>query len=448
MVAILAISFIQLWHTALDPLVGSKLAAETVNGGDSAFIAQRLYDAGNDLTWTIRSIVSALIFIFALVFTFKSAAKKAAVMGLLITTVGLTSCKPYNTKEFVEIKPSQTAYFIPLIGENKTSQVKFDSESYEAFKKVGVKRIEIPKEWLQTGRADSEGKWIPSARVLIVDRSSITRHWTKDGYTGSTKEDQAVHVESKDSVNFTLGFRVTAYVAEEDTSKFLYYNSNRIKEASGGSYQVIGLDEILDNEVLARIQKVASVEFGSYDLDAARTKKAEVYKKIDEEVIPFFHERGITILTIAQTGGLDYENKQIQAAIDRTVMDQQLKVSALAEKEAQLVKNETIKLEAEAKASAMLTAAKAEAEAKFVVQEQVAKGMLLVADATKQTGSSDAYIRLQELEVKKELAKQYKGGVPSVLIIGGSSGTNGLTPFLPITPETLRQFDAAAKSGN
>ncbi len=447
--AIVAITAINIWNTTVDPLVGSKLAAETVNGGDSAFMAQRLYEGAKEFGWGLKALLSFFVALGAWALTRNKAQailKRASEsVGVLVSgsiiTLGMTGCKPFNTPEYVEVRPSETAYFIPLVGDNKEAQAQFDSKAYESYKKVGIKRILVPKEWLPTGRMNSDGKWIPTARIIIVDRSSENRFWTKEQNKGSTKEDQAVSVESKDSVAFSMGFKVTAYVAEEDTSTFLYFNANRIKESGTGSYQVVGLDEIMDNEVLTRIQKVVATEFGKYALDEGRTMKSEVYAKVDADVIPFFKTRGITILTIAPIGGLTYDNPKIQDAIDKTVMDQQSKVSALAEKDAQLVKNETIKLEAEAKASATLTAATAEAQGKFVVQEQIAKGMKLVSDAAKEAGSSDAYIRLQQLDVMRETAKQYKGGVPAVLIIGGN-GANGASPLLPITPDVLRQFEA------
>ncbi len=446
-IALIALAFINMWTGTIDPLVGSKLATQTVNGGDAAYVAQKTYENGKHLGGLLQMVLSLLVIATAVVITFgkkrPQVGKFTPIVILPAALLFMGGCKPYNKPVFVEVKPSQTVYVIPLVGENQDSQVKFDSKKYESFKKVGIRRIQIPMQWIQTGKYGSDGNYVPQDRVVLVDRSSLTRHWTKSSQSGSTNVDQAVHVESKDSVNFSMGFKVTAYIAEEDTSTFLYYNASRIADTSQGTYQVVGLDDIMDNEVLTRIQKVCAVQFGAYDLDEARAKKSEVYEKIDTEVIPFFKTRGITILSIAQVGGMDYENREIQTSIDKTVMDQQLKVSAEARRAAQEIDNQTINLKAEAESKATVTKANGEAEGKLKVQMAVAEGMTKVAEASKAAGSSEAFIKLQQLEVLKIFAQQYKGGVPAVLNMGDCKGGSS-NMILPLTEELMRSANPPA----
>ena len=443
--AILALGAINMFKGSVDPLVSSKLAVKTVNGENTEFVAQKAYENSKDGLGALGTLLKIGVILSAGAYTVLSLKKSktnitngAAGLCVAFLAIGLSSCKPYNKPIYVEVKPSETVYVIPLVGDTK-DQAKMDSSKYEEFKKLGVKRIQVPMEWISLGRTSGNGKYIPTIRVIKVDRSSVTRWWSKESDKGSTGGDQAVHVESKDSVNFSLGFKATAYIAEEDTSTFLYYNANRIKESGGESYQVVGLDEIMDMEILTMIQKVSSTEFGKFNMDEGRAQKTEIYGKIDTEVIPFFKKRGITIITIAQTGGMCYENPSIQKAIDQTIMDQQLKVSAEAKRESQMVENETIKLAATSKAAALMTEKEAEAKAIFLIQEQTAKGMQLVAEASKAAGSSSAYIELQKLEVAKKFAEKYQGGVPGVLVMGGKDGAGSASNLILPIPSSMMQ---------
>ncbi len=452
-IAALAVSVTLNSWVLVNPIVGPHLAAQAVNGGDNEFIASHAYQGGTRALVSLEFWASLAIFLIPLGVTMwyrrvqiNKVMQRVGAAMLLLLMLNLGGCmKAYKTPQYVEVKPSQTAFFIPLVGDNKAGQAKFDSKTYEAFKKIGVKRLEVPQEWLPTGRMENNGKWVPSARVVIVDRSSVTREWTKSLHSGSKSIDQAVSVESQDSVNFSLGFKVTAYIAEEDTSTFLYYNASRVKEDASGRCEVVGLDEVMDTEVLSRLQKVAAREFGQYPMDVARTKKAEVYAVIDTEVIPFFKERGITIMTIAQLGGLSYDNIKIQEAIDKTVMDQQEKVSALAAFDAQQTKNKTIKLSAEAEAAATLTKAEGEAKGKLAVQKAIAEGITAVNEATKASGSSEVFFKLKELEVQMEFAKASKGNVPAILITGENKGGSGTNFPLSLPPDVLKNSQTPAK---
>ena len=123
-----------------------------------------------------------------------------------------------------KLPPSQTAFAIPL-EEGVKDQAKFNSEGYFETKKVALKRIQIPHRWNQTGRRPGVGEWIDTVRVIVVDRSPVTREWqAADNSTKTTKgRDMAIWIESSDSVGFSMGWSCTAYIKEADASKFLYW---------------------------------------------------------------------------------------------------------------------------------------------------------------------------------------------------------------------------------
>lgn len=322
-------------------------------------------------------------------------------------------CKPYDVPEFQTIETSETGFLIPLEGE-VGKQKKMNSKEEAEKSRVATKRVQIPHKWVQTGRAPFSGEWVSTVRLVKVDRSPESREWTADASTGTNARDETIHVESADSVDIGVGFSCTARIEEDDASNFLYNYSGR------------SLADIIDNQVRLKIQEVTADECAKYNLDELRTKKNSIMEEVRKVVIPFFQETGITITSLGMSSGLKLDPK-IQAAIDKTVEDQQLKVSALAEKEAQTIKNETIKLEAEGKAEAVKIQAGAEAEA-----------IKLVADAKayeieKASQNQEAYLSLKNLEVEMERLNRWDGKYP-IYFMGMGNGKDA--PSLLIQPPT------------
>lgn len=334
-----------------------------------------------------------------------------AVVGLALLTVA--GCRPYDRPEFSEIDTSETGFLIPLEGATD-NQVNFESEKYLDQRKVATKRVQVPHRWVQSGRAPWTGKWMTTVRLVKVDRSPITREWTADSTSGTAARNQAIWIESNDSVGFSVGFNCTAYIREEDTARFLYMYRSR------------SLADMLDTEVRARIQSVAAEVAARYDLDELRSRKQEIIDEVREETTPFFKERGITITTIGMFGGFTYQNPRIQEAIDDTFVAQQLKVISQAKLEAQQKENERIELEADAMGNKVSRIAEGEADA-----------IRKVAEATKLAGSDPLFLHLKELEVEQLRIEKWNGEYPAYLMQMGSdaSAPNLMVELPPVAAE-------------
>lgn len=334
----------------------------------------------------------------------------ALVGAAMLATTGCV--RKYDTPEFVEIKANETAYVIPL-EQSSDAGVKFDSEAYLETKKVAVKRIQIPHRWVQTGRWSIDGDYIDTVRVIAVDRTPVTRQWEtgKDSKT-------ALWMESMDSIGFSTGFSVTAHVEEQDTSRFLY------------SYKSTSLAQVLDTELRARIQSVAGAVAAKYKMDLLRERKNEVIQAVKDDVLPFFKAKGITITTIGQFGGFDYENNDIQIAIDGTFVAQQAKVKNAALLEAQTDANKRIELEAIALAEAARTKAKGEADGKLSVFEAEAKGLRAVNTALSEANQNPALVELKRIDVEKIRAERWDGKFPQ-WYMGGEGGLPGMILNVP-----------------
>lgn len=230
--------------------------------------------------------------------------KKLGLVFMLLM-VALTGCrKPYKEAKYQVIKPNETAFVIPLEGANKSKQGKFGSEDYLEKQKVAAKRIEIPQRWHQNGRREYSGEWIPTVQVLKVDRSPVTREWTSDPTSGTTNKNEAIELESKESIGFSLGVTISASVPEDKTARFLYWYSGK------------SLSNIIDLNVRSYVQDFLTKQFSNYTLDIARTKKGEIFDSLRVSAREFFEQKGILIENIGAAGQFMYTDDEIQKAIN------------------------------------------------------------------------------------------------------------------------------------
>jgi len=303
----------------------------------------------------------------------KMSKKLVLVPVLAISVSGLAGCgfvKPYDKPEYVEIKPNQTAFVIPL--EGKTSdQGKLDSEKFLKKAQVSSKRIQVPHRWVKTGKWRGSGKYVDTVRVIVVDRYPETREWT-DGKLG------AFVGESKDSIKFKQGMSATAQILEDDTSTFLYQYSGK------------SLKKVMDKEIRNKIGSVLLEKYGTMNIDDIRESKADVIEYVRKEVEPYFKKRGITLSNIGYIGDLQYLQSDIQESINK-------KFKAEQEQKAQAITNKT-----------EIEKAKADAEA-----------------AKTRQSSIEAQTKLLEMENQKEWIKAWeKGGSQVPEYIGGDGAQN------------------------
>lgn len=392
------------------PSVAPELSVRAVNGGDLAASNIRTYENISNLLNIGGYLLISLVALWALwplkCFLgegYKSVGKisKVGLMACLLPVI-LTGCKPYDVPEYDEIGNNETAFVLPLEGETK-DQAKFQSEDFLRQAKVATKRVQILHRWNQAGRLWWSGTWLPTVRVIKVDRSPVTREWkapeTAEGHLAKgAVADQAIWVESQDSVGFSMGFSCSAYVKEEDAAKFLYW------------YPSGSLAKVMDQEVRARIQQNAAEVSAKYPLESLRAKKQEIADQVKTDTTSFFTARGISITTIGMFGGMTYENPKIQEAIDKVFVAQQLKSVAEAERDAQEKTNLKIKLSAEAEAMKKKLEAQGQADAIGLVNEALLKAQ-----------QNPLFIQLKALEATEKQIEKWNGSFPSYYMGGASS---------------------------
>ena len=256
-------------------------------------------------------------------------------------------------------------------------------------------------------------------RLIKVNRSPVTREWTAEAATGTAAKNQAIWIESSDSVGFSLGFTCTAFIPEDQAAKFLYW------------YPTGSLSNVMDAEVRGRIQQVAAEIAAKYPLDALRARKQEISDAVKNDITSFFAQRGIIITTVGMFGGMTYENAEIQKAIDNTVIAQQLKVVNEAKWEAQQRDNDRVTLEANAVAERARRIAAGEADAKKIAAAAEAQAIRDVNKALAEAGQNPLLYQLRSLEVERARVDRWNGQYPGYLLQTGSTTSPNLMLQLP-----------------
>jgi hypothetical protein len=394
-----------------------------LNGNDEAFRQLRLFA-------TFKGIADAVVVITAIAIAWWLLSKPQRntrsdwpqLMGIgALALFTLSGCiRPYDTPEYAEINTSETGFLIPLEGDS-SAQAKFQSEEYLRDLKVAAKRVQITHRWSQEGRLTNSGRWIPTVRLIKVNRSPVTREWTAEAATGTAAKNQAIWIESSDSVGFSMGFTCTAFIPEEEAAKFLYW------------YPSGSLSDVLDSEVRGRIQQISAEVAARYPLDTLRTRKQEISDAVKKDVTEFFAQRGVVITTVGMFGGMTYENAEIQKAIDNTVIAQQLKVVNEAKWEAQQRDNDRVTLETNAVAERARRIAAGEADAKKIAADAEAQSIREVTRALAEAQQNPLLYQLRALEVERARVEAWNGQYPS-WFMGTAANSPNLMLQMPAPP--------------
>jgi len=272
-------------------------------------------------------------------------------------SLSITSCRTYHEDKYIDVKPNQTAFVIPLeMGTANQKQLK----SLEFLKQhqIAAKRIQIPTVWHSKGYMWFSGEFIPTVAVILVDRTPITREWTSVEGTGTSGKNQAVVVESSNSIGFRINITCTASILEETTATYQYWYGGKT------------LGEVMDENVRSYIQENLSTNFGRRELAACQNDRSAVFKVMKDSTIAFFERRGITIDNIGSAGEFSYLNEEIQTAIN---------TEFVAKKKRDAAVNEVAAAQLYAQASEAIKAQKqldADITVKLAMAEAIKEGKL------------------------------------------------------------------------
>jgi hypothetical protein len=315
-------------------------------------------------------------------------------LAVFLIALNFYGCTPVRVDPLEDIDTNETAFVVPLEGASNADQKKFMSMEYLEKAKVATKRVTIPQRYRQTGRLWFDAEWIPTMRVIKVNRAPITREWTEEEERGTNKSvDDSISVQSKDSIGFKVGINITVFVSEEDAAKFLYYYAGR------------SLEQIVDTNIRGYVTSVLTREFGSRTLEEGKLSKREISDLLLKDCQETYSKLGITVSSLGIIGGMKYVNGEIQKAInDNYVAGMKIQQSE-NEKLAQVNIN----------AKDLSIAQNARAMAEEFAKAQVA-----------QIAKTQLQIELTRAEAQKTAAEKWNGAMPSSILPQGSNLLFGL----------------------
>lgn len=297
-------------------------------------------------------------------------------IAILAVAALTAACGPAPVQPIEIAGPNETVFVIPLEGDTKAQQ-QVQSVEYLNQHMVQAKRITLPIRERSVGRMYWDYEWLPTVRVIKVDRSQVTRQWV--GTAGATP---GVHVQSLESIGFRVGFNVTALIQEKDAATFLYWHGGK------------PLGEIVDTNVRSYVQDVAANEFGTLKLEDGKAQKNRVFTLVESKAKEHFKQYGITIVNLGNAGGLDFEDPTIQAAINKTQTKQMDVQVAEQERIAQAKRNEmSVAMAVAARQAAQEFAQAKEAQmAKISLDIEMVRAQAQLAAAQKWNGAVPAQV--------------------------------------------------------
>lgn len=289
----------------------------------------------------------------------------------------LAGCGPFKVEKIEEIEPNETAFLINLEDvQGKSVQDALASPEQLEPKKIANKRVNLEQRVQKTGRFWFSYQWLPTQRVLRVNRKPVTREWTPESGQGKGKLDQAIYVESEDSIGFGVAINITVSVQERDAALYIC------------SFGEKPLETVLDENIRGFVQTILSDEFGKKPLmDCIKTKK-EVSELLLSKTKETFSEKGVTVEYMGLAEGLTFENPKIQEALDKKFTAEMDAITAKQELAAQEDKNKKT-----------LSIAKAEQEAAAEFEK-----------------SQESQVAMKRLKIEQSIVEKWDGSFPANVV--------------------------------
>jgi hypothetical protein len=261
----------------------------------------------------------------------------AVVVALSFNLIGGEAKAYYDKADYAEVYlvlPNESAFWIPDTGANATTQTNLDSEAYFESNRIATKRFQIPHAVLP-GSGWFAGYYVPTGRLIVVDRTPYNREWTKSSSRGTSAKDESFPCQTSEGINVTVEIGIAASVAERDAAKFLYYFG--VKPPPGDRkdpaviftsvYQGRSLAEVMDGVVRGKVSALVCAEIGARTLDKANAEIDPFMAKVQEDVAAYLKMRGITLDYIGWAGTWTFD-QPVQDAINRRYIATQEKLAA------------------------------------------------------------------------------------------------------------------------
>jgi hypothetical protein len=237
----------------------------------------------------------------------------------------------YDKNDYTEaiyILPNQSAFVIPDAGANQNTQAQFMSLDYLKANKVAAKRVVIPHVKLSGSGAWSDF-YVPSARVIIVDRTPYNREWVTATNRGTSNRNEGMPCQSSEGLNVTAGVSIGVSVREEDAARYLYYFGTIPPKGNSADPAVIftsvyyarSVEEVMDKVGRGEVLALVCQEISGRTLNDDNKQAGTIMKNVGAMMTAFLAERGITLDYIGWADTFTFDQTVQKAINDKYTAD-------------------------------------------------------------------------------------------------------------------------------
>ncbi len=259
-----------------------------------------------------------------------TAIRAAAVLFALLTAAphAWAYYEKTDYTEAIYILPNQSAFVIPDAGANKDSQAQFMSLDYLKANKIAAKRVVIPHVKLSGSGAWSDF-YVPSARVIIVDRTPYNREWVTAASRGTSNKNEGMPCQSSEGLDVTAGVSIGVSVREEDAARYLYYfgtipptgNASDPAIVFTSVYNARSVADVMDKVGRGEALSLVCQEISTRTLNDDNKDSGAIMKNIATAMTAFLVERGITLDYIGWADTFTFDQTVQKAINDKYIAD-------------------------------------------------------------------------------------------------------------------------------
>jgi hypothetical protein len=276
-----------------------------------------------------------LLAVLAAIWWLPAKRRVTAIRGAAVL-LALTAAAPhawayYDKNDYTEaiyILPNQSAFVIPDAGANKDAQAQFMSLDYLKANKVAAKRVVIPHVKLSGSGAWSDF-YVPSARVIVVDRTPYNREWVTAANRGTSNRNEGMPCQSSEGLNITAGVSIGVSVREEDAARYLYYFGTVPPKGNPADpaiiftsvYNARSVEDVMDRVGRGEVLSLVCRELSARSLNDDNKDAGAIVKNVTAGMTAFLTERGITLDYLGWADSFTFDTAVQRAINDKYTAD-------------------------------------------------------------------------------------------------------------------------------
>jgi hypothetical protein len=316
-------------YTPQATLLANGAAGHQFDNSDAAYVASSYviqFLTGISGLFTLVLAIALLVIWAKPIGTWLASLTAIAVCGFLAQGAPAHAFFSQADKtEAYTILPNESAFWVPDVGANKDSQNQLDSEEFLRANKLAVKRFVIPHAKLSnSGGAWNWDYYVPTGRLIIVDRTPYSREWVDAHDRGTSAKKEGFPCQSKEGLNITAGVSIGVSVTETNSPKYLYHFGILPAQGDRSNGEVIftsvyysrRLADVMDDVGRKKVQTLVCSEIGSRKFDDANADMNLIMEKIKTQAEAYFASVGITLDFIGWADTFTFD-KPIQDAVNR-----------------------------------------------------------------------------------------------------------------------------------